>query len=402
MSIIQPHCGYYWYRGQAYFSRETLLDAMMINRDFNPPLDFYKYNEDVFDSLDWTYEPPISLTTLYKHRARQLREKYDYIILGFSGGADSTEVLETFLQEGLFVDEIQTVHYQKIIDRLDKDKIVSDESLSILHEYQAAVLPRLKRVKELSPNTKITELDASDYAYEQIAKRKFEYMGMNHNPTNGMSLAKPLRIYNTYIHSHNNQTIKKDKVAFIRGGEKPLLFLYDDYGRKPLELIFRFSDIPMHGVRLIREGAIGELYTIEDFFWSPDAPLIPIKQSHILKNAIETDKELFDALSQNNSSILDYTQQSTHLLERLYSPYLYGSTKTINFIAPKPKHNPEVSLIGLVENDISDYSRDLVKEKLNYYKTKYKEMKNHDIINRNWLSKPYHIGKLNLRLVRKP
>jgi hypothetical protein len=401
MSIIQPHCGYYWYRGQAYFSRETLLDAMMINRDFNPPLDFYKYNEDIFDSLDWTYEPPISLTTLYKHRARQLREKYDYIILGFSGGADSTEVLETFLQEGLFVDEIQTVHYQKIIDRLDKDKIVNDESLSILHEYQAAVLPRLKRVKELSPNTKITELDASDYAYEQIAKRKFEYMGINHNPTNGMSLAKPLRIYNTYIHSHNNQTIKKDKVAFIRGGEKPLLFLYYDYGRKPLELIFRFSDIPMHGVRLIREGAIGELYTIEDFFWSPDAPLIPIKQSHVLKNAIETNKELFDALSQNNSSILDYTQQSTHLLERLYSPFLYGSTKTINFIAPKPKHNPEVSLISLIDNDMLDYSRDLVKDKLNYYKTKYKEMKSHDIINRNWLSKPYHIGKLNLRLLRK-
>jgi hypothetical protein len=402
MSIIQPHCGYYWYRGQAYFSRETLLDAMMINRDFNPPLDFYKYNEDTFDSLDWSYEPPISLTTLYKHRARQLRERYDYIILGFSGGADSTEVLETFLQEGLFIDEIQTVHYQKIIDRLDKDKIVNDESLSILHEYQAAVVPRLKRVKELSPNTKITELDASDYAYEQIAKRKFEYMGINHNPTNGMSLAKPLRIYNTYIHSHNNETIKKDKVAFVRGGEKPLLFLYDDYGRKPLELVFRFSDIPMHGVRLIREGAIGELYTIEDFFWSPDAPLIPIKQSHVLKKAIETNKELFDAVAQNSSSILDYTQQSTHLLERLYSPFLYGSTKTINFIAPKPKHNPEVSLISLIDNNMLDYSRDLVKDKLNYYKTKYKEMKNHDIINRNWLSKPYHIGKLNLRLVKKP
>jgi hypothetical protein len=226
-------------------------------------------------------------------------------------------------------------------------------------------------------------------------------MGMNHNPTNGMSLAKPLRIYNTYIHSHNNETIKKDRVAFIRGGEKPLLFLYDDYGRRPLELVFRFSDIPMHGIRLIREGAIGELYTIEDFFWSPDAPLIPIKQSHVLKKAIENSKELYDAVAMNTANLLDYTQQSTHLLERLYSPFLYGSTKTINFIAPKPKHNPEVTLIGLVENNDTQYAQDIVKEKRNYYKNRYKEMKNHDILNKNWLSKPYFVGRMDLTEVNK-
>jgi hypothetical protein len=49
----------------------------------------WDFNEAVFDSYDWTVEPKDSLVELYRQRAQQLRNKYDYIILAYSGGADS-------------------------------------------------------------------------------------------------------------------------------------------------------------------------------------------------------------------------------------------------------------------------------------------------------------------------
>jgi len=52
------------------------------------------------------YQVSESLDFLYALRARQLREKYDYLVLYFSGGADSTNILKTFIDNNIFLDEI--------------------------------------------------------------------------------------------------------------------------------------------------------------------------------------------------------------------------------------------------------------------------------------------------------
>ena len=41
----------------------------------------WDFNEAVFSSYDWTVEPKEDLLELYKQRAEQLRNQYDYIIL---------------------------------------------------------------------------------------------------------------------------------------------------------------------------------------------------------------------------------------------------------------------------------------------------------------------------------
>ena len=61
----------------------------------------WDYFNDVFFSADWTTEPEISLDELYRIRAQQLRDKYDYIVIFCSGGADSTNVLYSFLKNGI-------------------------------------------------------------------------------------------------------------------------------------------------------------------------------------------------------------------------------------------------------------------------------------------------------------
>ena len=57
----------------------------------------WDFNEAVFSSYDWTVEPEENILELYRQRAQQLRDKYDYIILIYSGGADSETILQSFI-----------------------------------------------------------------------------------------------------------------------------------------------------------------------------------------------------------------------------------------------------------------------------------------------------------------
>jgi hypothetical protein len=49
----------------------------------------WDFNEAVFGCYNWKQEPVDSLSDLYRRRAQQLRDQYDYIVLCYSGGADS-------------------------------------------------------------------------------------------------------------------------------------------------------------------------------------------------------------------------------------------------------------------------------------------------------------------------
>jgi hypothetical protein len=394
--MIQFHCGAYKYRNSFYSDRESLFDAMIINGDFDYYAKFY-FNDDIFEKFDWTKEPQFSLDDLYKVRAKQIRDEYDYVILSYSGGSDSTEILETFLSCGLFIDEIQTVHYSELIRQMDEDTIANDESLAVMLEYKRAVLPKLRRVRELSPNTKITEIDVSNYTHEQISKNRFDYMGLTGHKTNGTGLIKPLRTNTFYMHNYNQQHFKgKGKVAFVRGYDKPILSIENG------NLMFRFSDMPLHGVKLMRNNEVGEMYTFEDFFWSCKMPLIPIKQSHVIKKHIERDPSLFSSIMDYNTKMIHFNNTdspsnlfTTQVMERIYSKMIYKYSSTIPFAAPKPPKNPELQIISKIEQN---YSSEIMKEREQFYLSKYDKIKHKRMFRRTVLSRPYDIGPIEVKL----
>ena len=328
-------------------------------------------------------EPNISLSELYKLRAQQIRDEYDYVILSFSGGSDSVEILETFLEHNIFLDEIQTVHYDSLISRRNEDDLAKDDSLSVMLEYRKAVIPKLKRVRELSPNTKITEIDVSDYTYDQIAKNKFDYMGITGKNTNGTNVTRPLRTNTFYMHNYNNVMFKpKGKVAFVRGYDKPILSIDNNH------LYFRFSDISLHGVKLLRSGEVDNLYTFEDFFWSPKMPLIPIKQSHVIKRAIELDQNPYERVVGYNKENAEFLEP----VERLYSRIIYKYTDTISFIGTKPATNPELKIINQLEKT---HSKEIMAEREAFYLKKYAAIENKELMRKPIYTKPYDLGVLN-------
>jgi hypothetical protein len=54
IDLKQSHCGYYLYNGQYVSDRETLLDLMIMNNDYDPDPALFHYNDEVFESIDWT------------------------------------------------------------------------------------------------------------------------------------------------------------------------------------------------------------------------------------------------------------------------------------------------------------------------------------------------------------
>lgn len=100
--------------------------------------------------VDWKTEPSQSLETLYKSRAEYIRDTNKYIILCYSGGHDSTNILETFYYNNIHIDEIL------VVGALSQDSYEgSDENHN--GELYRNVFPTLNKLN-LS-NTKITIAD---------------------------------------------------------------------------------------------------------------------------------------------------------------------------------------------------------------------------------------------------
>ena len=68
----------------------------------------FHFNDEILSELDWETEPPHDIDYYYKLRAESLRDQYDYIVLMYSGGADSSTILKTFLRNNIHIDEIAT------------------------------------------------------------------------------------------------------------------------------------------------------------------------------------------------------------------------------------------------------------------------------------------------------
>jgi hypothetical protein len=96
--------GYYTVGNEVFLSKTAaLIRATSI--DTHPS---WHFNNEVFDRVDWQTCPTQTLTELYHARARQLRERYDWLAVHYSGGSDSFTALKSMLDSGNPPDEVVT------------------------------------------------------------------------------------------------------------------------------------------------------------------------------------------------------------------------------------------------------------------------------------------------------
>lgn len=123
----------------------TQLDAIASGK----PCWIYFYDRE-FTQANWKTCPTETLDELYRLRAQDIRDNNEYVILCYSGGSDSTNILETFYYNNIHIDEIV------IVGALSQDPCKGSDANHNGDLYHN-VFPTLKLMS--LPNTKITVVD---------------------------------------------------------------------------------------------------------------------------------------------------------------------------------------------------------------------------------------------------
>jgi hypothetical protein len=232
----------------------------------------WDYNNKFFGSYNWSKEPDVDINELYRRRAQQLREKYDYLVLYYSGGYDSTNVLYSFLDNDIPLDEI-CVYYSS-------HDLVSNQYL----ELNSITWDKIQQLQARYPNLKVRKIDYS----EQIINwtQTIDQLGYGASLLdmfgNMLSINRLIvdQFYNT-VDDWKALLEKGKTVAWVTGGDKPML-RYNDH-----QWIFNFHDAVLHSpitpLRQIMDN--GNIGTYELFYWAPEPECadIIIKQCHLIK-----------------------------------------------------------------------------------------------------------------------
>ena len=140
INVIDEKLGYYHAGGQKFSSKiAAALHSIKTNTKLH-----WNFNDEIFSKHDWSKEPLSTLDELYDARSRELREKYDYLILSYSGGSDSHNILMSFIRQGLHLDEIIINHMNKANDQFTDLNPTNKNSTNAAAEFHLQTLPRLK------------------------------------------------------------------------------------------------------------------------------------------------------------------------------------------------------------------------------------------------------------------
>lgn len=305
----------YWEANDRYFFDKS--DCLRYASTFSSCNVKYKYLDSVYRTLDWSKEPAPSLELLYLERAKQLRDQYDYLILAFSGGADSRNILKTFIDNNIKLDEIYTFQSKDPIEKLKhtfrKDK--NDEK-DIIFEYLEAALPEIQQIAVHHPEIKITVVDITEGSINTVDTSKV------HMWFRGGSTATPqTEGYYRLAELMRDRADSYQKVACITGLDKPRV-AYDSKSKKFLsqysDLTNAFADYTAHDLDFPA--------VIENFYYTPDMPILNQKQCFVLKNEILRIFENNPAfirplLNKTHSGMLIFDMHHDHFKKLLYKSW---------------------------------------------------------------------------------
>jgi hypothetical protein len=282
----------------------------------------WEFNSDVFSKCDWQTPIQSSILELYKLRAQQLRNKYDHLILAYSGGPDSDGVLDSFLINNIHLDEIVIQWPEK----LTKGKfIVSNnrDATNILSEYELTAKPKLEYVKKNFPRTKITflDMDTLDDEYSEdmftLANDSVDYIALKRQ---------------RQIHAVSSAYINKGvNVAIIYGFDKPTFNMVDGY------FCALFLD---RRIQVVSDLGDGKERNVEFFYWSPDLPEISIKQAQIFYEYFKANPKYIDYLTRKNNGVFEHrtTYEEGNQIRDLISMLVYPTWDMNKFQVHKSRN----------------------------------------------------------------
>ena len=226
----------------------------------------WNFNREVFSNVNWLQEPDIDLWTLYKQRARQIRDAYDYCVLFYSGGSDSDNMLQAWTDAECAIDEVASFwNYDA----------TRDVNSFMCEEVNKVVLPRMKTL-----TCKHRLLDVSQLTIDFLAKNKFDYPYYSNHSLSPNNIVKGM--FRETVRDWQDIINQGKKLCLIWGFEKPQLG-YDENG-----VYTQFVDTMDNCVGPYSQLNYANGWYDELFYWTPDLPEIVVKQAHTVQRFVET------------------------------------------------------------------------------------------------------------------
>jgi hypothetical protein len=273
--IINKKLGYYHCDGLDF---ESKIQASFHSLRTNKPIEWI-FNDSEFNLYDWTNEPAQSLDYLYDQRSKQLREQYDYLILSYSGGADSHNILMSFIRQGLHLDEIIINTLEKGWEKFTSIDANNKSSYNNGAEHYLQTIPRLKEIEKFIPNTKITICDLTDHVYESFLKvGDASWVFDKREALNPIGITRYNYIYFDDIRKNFD---RQKRIGLILGVEKPKSAIHNG------KFYMRFNDRAANMVTIIDHIKDYDNSEIIFFYWSPECIPLLIKQGHVIKRWLE-------------------------------------------------------------------------------------------------------------------
>jgi len=278
----------------------------------------WNFNRSVFDHVNWKIEPPGQLWDYYKARARQIRESYDYCVLFYSGGSDSHNILNAWLEEGCEIDEVASFCY---FDAAGTRAFMNSE----VDRVAIPIMKELNKVKNINFRLIDFSKDVVD-AVDQFSD-EWKYLSNFHWTPN----SKTILMWRQRIAEYRRMIDSGKKVCFVWGSDKPKVF-YDG------KLYFQFVDIIDNCISPKMQQEYNNGFFDELFYWTPDMPEIVVKQAHVVKRFVETvhDPAFYEPESTNDTHGAGYNKiLKTHLSQWGLKQVIYPRWNPTTFVDGK-------------------------------------------------------------------
>lgn len=318
--MINKELGFYVCNGQEFSSK---IRALLYSNEVNKPVDWL-FNDRVFQSYDWTIEPSESLDELYDRRARQLRNQYDYLILSYSGGADSHNILMSFVRQGLHLDEILVNHFEKAAGKFVDLNPANTEAKNAGAEHYLQTIPRLKEIAPRIPKTKITLADMSDHLFDMMEGSGDASWILSRRE--GINPAGTTRFNYLHLTEVRKKFDKEKSICMVVGVEKPRTAITTNG-----DLVMRFVDRAANQLTVAEHLKDYTNSTAEFFYWSPNCVPMLIKQGHVIKKYLSANPAM-----QHHWYAPNITFETVRLVhERVLRSMLYTTWDTSYWQADK-------------------------------------------------------------------
>lgn len=207
-----------------------------------------KLYSDGFEKVDWKKEPVETFDELCKQRAQQLRDNIQKLVIFYSGGSDSTHLINVFVKNNIKIDEIVLIR--------DNNFNFHNNPHPVNWEIDNFAIPYLKQI---NPSCKITlfepKLTEEKLKYYFSEEAQFEY-----------NISKGFDITSLYW-----QEVSKVYDSFVDGSCEPRVYVEDNKF---------FAEIWDGDNFFVRTRLVNNF----NFYTDPLFPSLHLKQCHLMKN----------------------------------------------------------------------------------------------------------------------